>query len=804
MDELLSEFVAETQESLEALANVVVALESDPSDRNLLDELFRFFHTVKGSCGFLNLPRFEKLSHAAEDILSEVRSGDAPPDAATITAVLAVMDRIAELCSAIASGASLPHQNDDQLIETLRHCYKMACSEAAPAVDDDHVEKDSAIVTEQAVRNNGASRTIRLPLTLIDQLMNGVSDMVLARNELSRKLRTNDASPELEAAFDRLSTCIADMRDSISKTRMQRVDRLFMAIPRMVRDLGRELGKSIELTLEGGDVEMDREMVEMVVDPLTHIVRNSIDHGIEKPIERAATGKPETGTLRISAHQSGSQIVIEVADDGRGINVDAVIGKVVAKGLMTAQDVSKLNDQAKLDLIFTPGLSTAEQVTSVSGRGVGMDIVRANIERIGGVISLSNDPGQGLTITMRVPLTLTIIPGLILSAGGLNFAIPRSAIIEILHDNNPTVSLSALGGGKTVTIRGTRYSMIDLEDVIGVPPVERQGPRSLMLVRSASGKPYILGVSHVENHEELVIRPAAPIVMSAGIYAGMTLPDNGQPMLLLDAGGIAQAAQLPLVVENVDVLDTGETDEQASPKTYTGLRFIELTGEERVVRLSLVERVEDIDAGAFGETAGRAHVQIDGRLIPCAYGIDKKARTGVITCLRMRDGARELCYPVETVVDIDEIPTELDMDAAYGVVAGVVLVAGQHIEVIDGYALFSTLQDGQIVEEKASKGRCVIADGDDIWNREILAPLLMQAGYDVIWGEADLATGGHDVLLMSGAGTQAGDVSAAHAVVKLRSSSAPAGPDDDSIYRYDRSALLNAISLASGIRSSAA
>ena len=803
MDELLSEFVAETQESLEALANVVVALEADPSDRNLLDELFRFFHTVKGSCGFLNLPRFEKLSHAAEDILSEVRSGDAPPDAATITAVLAVMDRIAELCSAIATGASLPHQNDDQLIETLRHCYKLACSESASTEVEDHVIRDNAIVTETTVKN-GASRTIRLPLTLIDQLMNGVSDMVLARNELSRKLRGSDASPELEAAFDRLSACIADMRDSISKTRMQRVDRLFMAIPRMVRDLGRELGKSIELTLEGGDVEMDREMVEMVVDPLTHIVRNSIDHGIERPIERAAAGKPEMGTLRISAHQSGSQIVIEVADDGRGINVDAVIGKVVAKGLMTAQDVSKLNDQAKLDLIFTPGLSTAEQVTSVSGRGVGMDIVRANIERIGGVISLHNAPGQGLTITMRVPLTLTIIPGLILCAGGLNFAIPRSAIVEILHDNNPTVSISALGGGKTVTIRGTRYSMIDLEDVIGVPPVERSGPRSLMLVRSASGKPYILGVSHVENHEELVIRPAAPIVMSAGIYAGMTLPDNGQPMLLLDAGGIAQAAQLPLVVENVDALDSAENDEHNKPQTYTGLRFIELTGEERVVRLSLVERVEDIEVGAFGETAGRAHVRIEGRLVPCAYAIDKNARSGEITCLRMRDGARELCYPVEAVVDIDEIPAELDMDAAYGVVAGIVLVAGQHIEVIDGHALFSTLQAGKVVAEREGKARCVIADGDDMWNREILAPLLIQAGYDVIWGGADITTEGGDVVLMSGAGTHGSDAPPAHAVVKLRSSSMPAGPDDDSIYRYDRAALLNAISMASTTRSSAA
>jgi len=813
MDELLSEFVAETQESLEALANVVVALEVDPSDRKLLDELFRFFHTVKGSCGFLNLPRFEKLSHAAEDVLSEIRAGDATPDAATITAVLAVMDRIAELCEAVAIGEALPDGNDSQLIETLRHCYRMAG--AMPAEDEGQPDSTDTNVAapeegssapeqnEKASRGATTSRTIRLPLSLIDQLMNGVSDMVLARNELSRKLRTSDASPELETAFERLSACIADMRDTISKTRMQRVDRLFMAIPRMVRDLGRELGKSIELKLEGGDVEMDREMVEMVVDPLTHIVRNSIDHGIEAPADRIAAGKPEGGTLCVSARQSGSQIVIEVTDDGRGINVEAIANKVVSAGIMTAQDVAKLSETAKLDLIFTPGLSTAHEVTAISGRGVGMDIVRANIERIGGVISLSNDPGNGLTITMRVPLTLTIIPGLLLKAGGLNFAIPRSAIIEILHDNNPTVSVNRLAGALTATIRGVRYSMIDLENVIGLPFVEQIGARTLMLVRSSSGKPYILGVSQVENHEELVIRPAAPMVMAAGIYAGMTLPDNGQPMLLLDAGGIAQTAQLPLVVEDVEASEAA-AKEQAARQYYTGLRFTELTGEERVIRLSLVERVEDIAIDAFGKTAGRTHAMIEGKLIPCLRDVDveglKAQGAHEVTCMRLRDDRRELCYPVRHVVDIDEVPTELDLSAAYDVVAGVVLLNDVHIEVIDGFALFASALD--VVEQTdMRRARCVIADADDSWNREILAPLLMQAGYQVAWGNTENSVGGDDVVLITSDSSpedSSPEIASASraAVIRLRNSSDPASPDDSSIYRYDRARLLEAISQA--------
>lgn len=804
MDELLSEFVAETKESLEALANVVVALEADPSDGARLDELFRFFHTVKGSCGFLNLPRFEKLSHAAEDVLSDIRAGDSAPDAPTMSAVLAVMDRIGDLCAAVETGASLSDHDDEQLIAILRRCHDSAqvARDGRNAMNGIGVVDDEirAAPTDPAPRMASASRTIRLPLTLVDQLMNGVSDMVLARNELARKLRAGDSDPETETAFERLSSCIADMRDTISKTRMQRVDRLFMAIPRMVRDLSRELGKTIDLVIEGGDVEMDREMVEMVVDPLTHIVRNSIDHGIESPEQRRAADKPEAGSLRLCAHQSGSQIVIEVADDGRGIDVEAVAAKVVANGLMSVQDVAALSDRAKLDLIFTPGLSTADQVTAISGRGVGMDIVRANIERIGGVISLVNDPGHGLTIAMRVPLTLTIIPGLILNAGGQNFAIPRSAVVEILHDTNPTVSVMELAGALTATIRGVRYSMIALEHVIGLPVPERVGPRTLMVVRSSAGMPYILGVDQVENHEELVIRPAAPVVMAAGIYAGMTLPDNGQPMLLLDAGGIAQIARLPLIAETVETEGPEETGAEGPDAHYEGLRFIELTGEERIVRLSLVDRVEDVPVDRFSGTAACCHALVGDRLMPSVRGVDPavlpRGATRV-TCLRIRDGVRELCYPVRSVVDIDRVPVELAMVARHGIVAGLVLVDGRQVEVIDSLALLALA--GEADEPEVEKPTCcIIADGDDAWSREVLAPLLVDAGYRIRWGNENETVRPDEVVLLSGDGRS--DSREAGTMIRLRSSSAPAGPHDESVFRYDRDALLGAIASAGGER----
>jgi len=486
MDELLAEFISETQETLEALAGEVVAWEAQPDDKPRLDAIFRFFHTVKGSCGFLNLPRFEKLAHAAEDVLSDIRAGNRSADPATVNAVLAIMDRIGELAEAVSSGASLPMENDDLLINALQRA--LDSSKNAPEAAEPSAE------VQQSNGRNAALRTIRLPLSLIDQLMNGVSDMVLARNEMSRQLRERMSDPELESAFERLSTCVADMRDAISKTRMQRVERLFAAIPRMVRDIGRDLGKRIELTLEGGDVEMDREMVEMVADPLTHIVRNCIDHGIEAPHERLALGKSEAGCLRISARQSGNQIVIEIADDGRGIDSARLLDKALMAGTIDKDRAARMTEAERLELIFMPGLSTAERVTSISGRGVGMDVVRANIERIGGVIGLDNQPGRGLKITLRVPLTLTIIPGLIVKAGGLHFAIPRATVIEILHDNNEMLSIDRVGGASIATIRRVRHSMIDLEDVLGLPRAAVVGPRTIMVVRAANGIPYALGV----------------------------------------------------------------------------------------------------------------------------------------------------------------------------------------------------------------------------------------------------------------------------------------------------------------------
>src|SRR5215217_484602 len=371
MDDLIADFVAECREMLQALGGEIVAWEAQPDDRARLDSIFRFVHTVKGNCGFFEFPRLEALSHAAEDALADVRAGRRVPDGALVRAVLAVIDRIGEMVAAIEAGEEFPAGDDSALIQALAP----GAEGASPVV---------AAIAEGQGKASAAPRTIRLSVELLDRVMSTVSDMVLARNELARRLRESSTEVSVDGAFERLSSIIAEMRDAITRTRMQRIENLFVGLPRMVRDLSAELGKQVLVDIEGGDVELDREMIEMIRDPLTHIIRNSVDHGIETPAERIKVGKREIGILCVSARQSGNQILIDIQDDGRGIAGKKLVDKAIASGTLDKAGAAQLTPREQLALIFEAGLSTAKQVTAISGRGVGMDVVRSNIERIGG------------------------------------------------------------------------------------------------------------------------------------------------------------------------------------------------------------------------------------------------------------------------------------------------------------------------------------------------------------------------------------------------------------------------------------
>ena len=779
MDDLLGDFVAETRETLEALAGEIVAWELAPDDRSRLDAIFRFVHTVKGSCGFLDLPRLERLSHAAEDVLADVRADRRRPDSLLVNAVLAVIDRISELTDAIESGHSLADADDILLIAALQPGAEPApAPEIATAGDSEAgASTDHASVSSTP---RTVSRTIRLPVDLLDRMMAGVSDMVLARNELARRLRDAVSDPTTEVAFERLSLCIAEMRDAITRTRMARVEHLFTALPRMVRDVSAELGKQVQLEIDGGDVELDREMIEMIRDPLTHIVRNAIDHGIEAPEARILAGKPMAGRLHVSARQVGNQILIEVIDDGRGIDADRLVQKAIAVGLLSQDRAASLSWDRKLELIFEPGLSTAQQVTAISGRGVGMDVVRANVERIGGLVDIDSRPGKGLRLTLRVPLTLTIIPALTISSGGQHFAIPRSAIDEIVRIGGDAVQMGTLGGADIVFIRGTRLPVVSLGEVIGLSDKRQQ--TNLVVLKLSGGARYALAVEAVHDHEELVVKPAAPVVMACGIYGGTTLPDNSRPMLLLDVAGVAEKAGVRREEKSADAVAEDVEEVLDNNGAVPVLLFRDLDGIERGIPLALVERIEDCFATSISKTAGRQRLNIDGRLVPlisCGAPIcEAKVRV-----LRMHDGNEELAYAIDSVIDIVPVVIELQRNSVAGPVAGVMLIEDRPIEFIDAFWLF-----GQGLGSEATPAKrpvCLLSD-DDPWSRQVLAPLVESAGYCVVFAEDQAGTAADLVIVSDGTLVEPGE---AGVVVRLRPTAEERGASPDSLWRYDRAGL---------------
>jgi len=765
MDELLNDFIAETRDMAQALSGAIVAWEAAPGDRERLDEIFRFVHTVKGNCGFFDLPRLEQLSHAAEGALAQVRAGGRVPDTALVNAVLAVIDRIGEIVEALETGESPASADDSPLIAALSS--GPAAQPTAEAADAPEPETKRTI------------RSIRLSVDLLDRMMSGVSDAVLARNELARRLRDAPRDVAIEAAFERVSACIAEIREGITRTRMQRIDSLFSGLPRMVRDLSAELGKQVRLDVDGGDVELDREMIEMIRDPLTHIVRNAIDHGIESPDERVAAGKKAAGTLRVAARQAGNQILIEVADDGRGIDGDALVRTAKAAGLISVEQSERLTPAQKIALVFTPSLSTAAEVTAISGRGVGMDVVRANIERIGGVVDIDSKPNQGVRLCIRVPLTLTIIPALTLSAGGQVFAVPRSAIDEILRF--ASVRIDRVGEAEIATVRDRRLPLIGLAALLGVESAIPREEQKIVLLKPAGGEVYALAVEAVHDHEELVVKPAAPAVMAAGLYAGTTLADDGSPILLLDPSGIAKRAGIVFSESDIDRALHDDTIAAEAARETSLLLFRGLDGGRRAVPVALVERIEDVPVEAIGFSAGKLRVAVGARILPLV-GCDAAPAQGKLRILRLTDGASEIAYGFAEVIDIRALVLDLQSASAPGEIAGVALIDGAQVEMLDPHWLFAAYGDEPAAGSDSSV--CALPAGDP-WIDNMLRPLIESLGYRIARA-GDAA----DIVIA----LEDDDVPAHPKIVRIRASAEGEG----GIYRYDRAALIGALSAAKG------
>jgi two-component system chemotaxis sensor kinase CheA len=756
---------------LEALGGEIVAWEANPDDRARLDSIFRFVHTVKGNCGFFEFPRLEALSHAAEDALADVRAGRRQPDVPLVSAVLAIIDRIGEMIAIIERGEKLPEGDDSGLIEALEPGAEGAAAPAAAAVAE--------------LARGAAPRTIRLSVGLLDRVMSTVSDMVLARNELARRLRETSTDVSVDGAFERLSSIIAEMRDAITRTRMQRIENLFVALPRMVRDLSAELGKQVLVDIEGGDVELDREMIEMIRDPLTHIIRNAVDHGIEGPAERLKAGKREIGILSVSARQSGNQILIDIQDDGRGIDGKKLVAKALDVGLLERDDAAKLTPREQLALIFEAGLSTAKEVTAISGRGVGMDVVRSNVERIGGIVEVDSVPGEGTRMTLRVPLTLTIIPALTVSIGSHHFAIPRSAIVEIVRANGESVTLDTLGGSGVATIRGKRVPEVALADILGLKSEMPENERNLVVLRPAGGDVYALAVERIHDHEELVVKPAAPQVMATGLYAGTTLADDGSPILLFDPAGLAEVGGVKLETQD-RTARVAEGPSTMAAQAVSVLLFRGLDGGRRALRLGVVDRIEEVPVSAIKPGAGQLRVQLGEAILPLA-GVNADLGDEKVRVFRLNDGVHEIGYAFREVIDLSTIESDVIPAENPGEISAVTLIAGEPAELVDAHWLFSN-HLGTAAGKPSEQPLCRLPSGDP-WMQNLLRPIVESVGYRVVGDEHD---GEADLVITS----ERKAAAKAGRTIVLRAEPEAAGAKDDSIYRYDRAGLLMALKSA--------
>lgn len=750
MDDLLREFVGETLDMMDAVAGDLVAWEADPADRSGIDGIFRTVHTVKGSSGFFDIPRISAIAHAAEELLDVLRSRRGPPTRASVAMVLAAFDRIRELTQVIAASGKEPEGEDSKLIAALladirRDDRSSGTGQPSPDVP--------ASVTPMGPLETGhdvpvAWRSVRVPVDLLDQLMSGVSDLVLARNELASHLRSCGLEVTELGAFQRLNQLLGSVRATVSSMRMVSLRHLYAPLPRLVRQVADELGKTVRLTLDGGEVEIDREVVESLRDPVLHILRNAIDHGLEAESVRSASGKPAIGHIEVRARQAGNRIHICITDDGAGLALDSLTERAVRAGHLTAERSVQLNDAQRADLAFLPGLSTAEQVTGISGRGVGMDVVKANVERLGGSIRIHNRPGQGVELTLDVPMTLTIISALAVDAGGQSFAIPRSAVDEVMLASNDAVQRHQAGSAGLIRIRDRILPLVAVEHILSSAGMVAAAAedRALIICRHGHGGAFALEVPDVRDHEELVIKPLPPSLLAVGLYSGLSLPDNGRPMLVLDIDAIAHrhvgAAGLTPFADELSRADQAQTG-QAAWLTFAD----HATARLQALPMNAIERICDVDLADIARSGGRWLATLDGELIPVAGGTTKWADSGKCRMIRISDGCRSLLLPVRQIgemVAFDDHICPADADAT---LLGTALVDGRLIELVDSYALLARYGSSihGVTDTAVDTNAVIVAQSTDAsrkmlwivdpaggeWSASFLVPTLAAAGYQV-------------------------------------------------------------------------
>jgi two-component system chemotaxis sensor kinase CheA len=760
MDDLLREFVTETNESLDVVDVELVRFEQDPNNAKILDNVFRLVHTIKGTCGFIGLPRLEALAHAAETLMGKFRDGStATSDAVTL--ILATIDRIKGILESLEKHQREPEGTDEDLIADLqRMVERVAAPAAAPMTQAPAPAKASPEDLERAFREteveppvvkptkpaapepvNGdeeagkaSGQSIRVTVDTLEHLMTMVSELVLTRNQLLEIVRRHEDS-EFKTPLQRLSNVTAELQEGVMKTRMQPIGNAWQKLPRIVRDLSQELGKQIDLEMQGAETELDRQVLDLIKDPLTHMVRNAADHGLETPAERRAAGKPERGRIRLSAYHEGGHIVVQIADDGRGLNTERIKAKALAQGLASEAEIDKLTEAHIHKFIFVAGFSTAAKITSVSGRGVGMDVVRNNIDQIGGTIDVKSVAGAGLNFIIKIPLTLAIVSALIVAAHGERFAIPQISVVELVRARSGSEHhIERIKDTPVLRLRDKLLPLARLSTLLGA---EEAGDvaSGFIVVTQVGSQTFGIVVDAVFHTEEIVVKPMSSRLRHIAMFSGNTILGDGAVIMIIDPNGVAQAFG-GTVTSQMVAADTGKGKAAAAEQTTSLLVFRAGSSQFKAVPLALITRLEEIDARKIELSNGRHMIQYRGHLMPLVTPSEsvRIKNEGAQPLLVFSDGNRSMALVVDEIVDIVEDRLDIQVGSDNPGVLGSAVIKGQATEIIDvGHFLPLAFEDWFRRKEAAprARARSVLLIDDSPFFRNMLVPVLQAAGYGV-------------------------------------------------------------------------
>jgi two-component system chemotaxis sensor kinase CheA len=782
MDDLLREFLTETSESLDTVDNQLVRFEQDPNNAKILDNIFRLVHTIKGTCGFLGLPRLEALAHAAETLMGKFRDG-MPVTGEAVTLILTSIDRIKEILAALETTQAEPEGADQDLIVELhqmveRGMLAMAASAAAPAqpaieqgtlvpqvlerslrpgeVSLDELErafretatevappkaaklaaKKTFAESEASDADRVANQSIRVNVDTLEHLMTMVSELVLTRNQLLEISRRNEDT-EFKVPLQRLSNVTAELQEGVMKTRMQPIGNAWQKLPRIVRDLSGELGKQIELEMHGADTELDRQVLDLIKDPLTHMVRNSADHGLETPAERLACGKSEQGTIRLSAYHEGGHIIICIADNGRGLNTGRIKAKAIANGLVSESDLEKMTEAQIHKFIFAPGFSTAATVTSVSGRGVGMDVVRTNIDQIGGTIDVKSVVGEGSSVTVKIPLTLAIVSALIVEAGGDRFAIPQLAVVELVRARaNSEHRIERIKDTAVLRLRNKLLPLMHLKKLLKIDDGTSSDPENgFIVVTQVGSQTFGIVVDGVFHTEEIVVKPMSTKLRHIEMFSGNTILGDGAVIMIIDPNGIAKALGTSIAASH-EIADENAAMRAIAAEQLTSLLVFRAgTQQPKAVPLALVTRLEEIATDKIELSNGRYMVQYRDQLMPLVQmnGVSVGS-SGTQPILVFADDGRAMGLVVDEIIDIVEERLNIEVAGSGDGILGSAVIKGHATEVIDvGHFLPMAFTDWFSRKEMrpSASAQSVLLVDDSAFFRNMLAPVLKAAGYRV-------------------------------------------------------------------------